>query len=88
MSGIHVSYVFNACLLNIFCGHCPSIGDASMDCTMAFAAERNEIVRLIISAFTAGNDVMNLQILRGIAERAAITVSAIDGFAERGIDGS
>ena len=52
-----------------------------MDCTMAFAAERDEVVRLIISAFTAGNDVMNLQILRGIAERAAITVSAVDGFA-------
>lgn len=59
-----------------------------MDCAMAFAAERNEVVRLIISTFTAWNDVMNLQILRGIAERAAITVSAIDGFAERGIDGS
>lgn len=59
-----------------------------MDCTMAFAAERDEIVRLIISAFTAWDDVMDLQILRGIAERAAITVSAVDGFAERGIDGS
>lgn len=88
MSGIHVGYVFDTGLFYVFCGHCPSIGDAAMDCTMAFAAERDEVVRLIISAFTAWNDVMNLQILRGIAERAAITVSAIYGFAERGIDGS
>ena len=53
---------------------------------MTLGAQRDEVVRLVISTFSARDDMVNLKILRAVAECAAVAVAAVDCFAERGID--
>ena len=44
------------------------------------AAERDEVAGRVIAAAAAMNDVMNLQAVRVVAQRAAVAVTGIDGL--------
>ena len=47
---------------------------------VAAPAERDEVARRVITADAAMDDVMNLQAVRVVAQRAAVAVTGIDGL--------
>ena len=60
VSGVHIADVFDACLLYVFRGHCPAFRDTSVSGSMALGAQCDEVVRLIVSTFSAWDDMVNL----------------------------
>lgn len=60
VSCVHVADVFDARLFYVLGGHCPALGDASVSGSMTLGAQRDEVVRLVVSAFSARDDMVNL----------------------------
>ena len=60
VSGVHIADVFYARLFYVLSGHCPALGDASVSGSMTLGAQRDEVVRLVISTFSARDDMVNL----------------------------
>lgn len=58
VSGVHIADVFDARLFYVLGGHCPALGDASVSGSMAFGAQRDEVVRLVVSTFSARDDMV------------------------------
>ena len=94
--GVVVADVFDAQLLvfvlqhpigrvALFCGvrraDCVTFGDPrAVRFRMAAPAERDEVAGRVIPADAAMNDVMNLQAVRVVAQRAAVAITGIDGL--------
>lgn len=94
--GVVVADVFDAQLLvfvlqhpvgriALFCGvrraNRVTFGDPrAVRFRMAAPAERDEVAGRVIAAAAAMNDVMNLQAVRVVAQRAAVAVTGIDGL--------
>ena len=80
VGGIVICEVFNAVLLHIFRSNISVVKGCAVNVGMTRGAEGYKIVLVVGAALPARNAVVNLDILRAIAERAPVPVTGVNRF--------